>query len=58
MKDDTVHTSLERKGGEMMNYILCSDGFSKFVETISDCENGLDALEERIGMALEYIQKR
>lgn len=57
MKDDTVHTSLERKGGEMMNYILCSDGFSKFVETISDCENGLDALEERIGMALEYIQE-
>lgn len=40
-----------------MSYILCSDGFGKFMEMISDCEIGLDKLEDRIGKALECVQE-
>lgn len=40
-----------------MSYILCSDGFGKFMELISTCEDGLDKLEDRIGDALVYVQE-
>ncbi len=40
-----------------MSYILCSDGFGKFMEMISDCEIGLDKLEDQIGKALECVQE-
>lgn len=40
-----------------MGYILCSNGFSKFMEMISDCEVELDKLEDRIGEALVHVQE-
>lgn len=40
-----------------MGYILCSDGFCKFMEMISNCEDGLDKLEDRIGEALVHVQE-
>lgn len=40
-----------------MGYILCSEGFGKFMELISDCEVGLDKLEDRIGNALVHVQE-
>ncbi len=40
-----------------MSYILCSDGFGKFMELISTCEDGLDKLEDRIGEALIHVRE-
>lgn len=40
-----------------MSYILCSEGFCKFMEMISDSEIGLDKLEERIGEALVHVRE-
>ena len=40
-----------------MGYVLCSDGFYKFIEMISECEIGLDKLEDRIGEALLCVQE-
>lgn len=40
-----------------MGYILCSSGFGKFMEMISDCEVDLDKLEDRIGEALVHVQE-
>lgn len=40
-----------------MSYVLCSDGFSKFMEMISNCEDGLDKLEDLIGEALVHVRE-
>lgn len=40
-----------------MSYILCSDGFNKFMDMIANCENGLDKLENQIGEALVHVQE-
>lgn len=40
-----------------MGYILCSDGFVKFMEIVTNCEENLDKLEDRIGEALVYVQE-
>ncbi len=40
-----------------MGYVLCSDGFGKFMEMISNCENGLDQIENQIGEALTHVQE-
>ncbi len=40
-----------------MGYILCSDGFGKFMEMISNCEESLDKLEDLIGEALVHVQE-
>ena len=36
---------------------MCSDGFGKFMEIITNCEIGLDHLEDRIGEALMHVQE-
>ena len=40
-----------------MSYVLCSDGFCKFMEMLSNCEDGLDKLEDRIGEALAHVHE-
>ena len=40
-----------------MGYILCNDNFYKFMDIVSDCEIGLDKLEDRIGEALICIRE-
>ncbi|MBQ3517298.1 MAG: hypothetical protein IJA29_08760, partial [Lachnospiraceae bacterium] len=40
-----------------MSYILCSDGFNKFMDLIANCENGLENLENLIGEALVHVQE-
>ena len=40
-----------------MSHIMCSDGFGKFMEIITNCEIGLDHLEDRIGEALMHVQE-
>lgn len=40
-----------------MGDILCSKGFGKFMEMISECENGLEYVEDRIGEALVHVQE-
>lgn len=40
-----------------MSYILCSDGFGKFMEVIAECEVGLEKLEDQIGEALVYVRE-
>lgn len=40
-----------------MSYILCSNGFNKFMDLIANCENGLENLENLIGEALVHVQE-
>ncbi len=40
-----------------MSQIMCSDGFGKFMEMITNCEIGLEQLEDRIGEALMHVQE-
>ena len=40
-----------------MSHIMCSDGFGKFMEIITNCEIGLEQLEDRIGEALMHVQE-
>lgn len=40
-----------------MSHIMCSDGFGKFMEIITNCEVGLERLEDRIGEALLHVQE-
>ena len=40
-----------------MSHIMCSDGFGKFMEIITNCEVGLERLEDQIGEALLHVQE-
>lgn len=40
-----------------MSHIMCSDGFGKFMESITNCEVGLERLEDQIGEALMHVQE-
>ena len=40
-----------------MSHIMCSDGFGKFMESITNCEVGLERLEDQIGEALLHVQE-
>lgn len=40
-----------------MSHIMCSDGFGKFMEMITNCEVGLERLEDQIGEALLHVQE-
>lgn len=40
-----------------MSYVLRSEGFGKFMEMISEREEGLEKLEDQIGDALECVQE-
>lgn len=40
-----------------MSHIMCSDGFGKFMDIITNCEVGLERLEDQIGEALLHVQE-